>query len=327
MRFGEPITVLMPCYNVEQYVSEAVQSILNQTYKEFEFLIIDDGSTDRTPEVLSELAKTDSRIRLKLNQRQGFPRTLNEGLRLASYDWVASMDADDISLAHRLEEQLNFLLKNPDVKVVATYGRYMAPDGRRTLGHFDVGPVTREEFFERRRRGKLIYLIHPSVLMDRNVALEVGGYRDMPIGTDVDMWNRIADKYLIQVIPKPLYVYRIHPSSTTTEKFLLQEQVFRFVLESARCRRSGIAEPTYEDFVQRETQKPWLVRMNDVRKAYGIRSYRLGGMNLALRNWLRGFWFLAIAVLCRPGYALNKLYRHSGLKSRKHGTSLLRSPH
>lgn len=314
------ITVLMPCYNVEMYVTEAVQSILNQTYRDFEFLIIDDGSTDRTAEILSSLAEKDSRIRLRLNMHRGFAHTLNEGLRLAQNDWVASMDADDISLPNRLEEQVNFVLRNPDVKVVATYGRYMGPDGRYALGHFDVGPVTREEFFQRKKLGKLVYLIHPSVLMDRNVALEVGGYRDMPIGTDVDLWNRIADNYLIQVIPKLLYVYRIHPSSTTTEKFLLQEQVFRFVLESTRCRRSGVAEPTYEDFVRREAQRPWLVRMNDIRRAYGIRSYRLGGMNLAHRKWLRGCWFLFIAVLCRPRYALNKLYRHSGLKSVMRGS-------
>lgn len=311
-----PITVLMTCYNVENYVGEAVQSILNQTYKTFEFLIIDDGSVDRTPEILCGLSKIDGRIRLKLNVHQGLARTLNEGLKLATYDWVASMDADDISLPKRLEEEVKYLRENPDVKVVGTYGRYMGPDGKRILGYFTVGPITREEFYERRENGKLVYLIHPSVVMDRRVALEMGGYRDLPVGTDVDLWNRIADRYLIQVIPRHLYLYRVRPKSMTTETYFLQEQILRFVRKCARSRRTGTPEPSYEDFVEQDGSRSIIRQFRDKARARAIYFYRYGGMESACNHWFSGVSYVLCALVFDPRYVLNKLFRHTGLKQR-----------
>ena len=311
-----PITVLMASYNVERYVAEAVQSILSQTYANFEFLIIDDGSLDRTPEILRTLSVGDPRIRLILNAHYGIARTLNKGLKLAKYDWVAFMDADDISLPQRLQEEINYLKENPDVKVVATYGRYMGPDGKRILGYFNVGPVTREEFYERIKNGKLIYLIHPSVIVDRGVALEIGGFRDVPGGTDVDIWNRISDRYLIQTIPPNLFLYRVHSTSTTVQTYHLQERAFRFVQECTRSRRAGVSEPSYGDFVQGERNRSTLSQIRDRTRAHAIYFYRYAGIEGACNNWFTAIGYLFCAFVLNPRYVLNKLFRHSGLKQR-----------
>ena len=101
------VSVVMPAYNVELYVEEAVRSILNQTFRDFEFIIVDDGSTDRTPEILRTF--TDPRIRLLFNEKnEGNYPARNRGCRLARGKYIAVMDADDVALPERLEKQVRF---------------------------------------------------------------------------------------------------------------------------------------------------------------------------------------------------------------------------
>ncbi|ENJ6565101.1 TPA: glycosyltransferase family 2 protein [Proteus mirabilis] len=105
------ITVLMSVYNDEKYLQESIDSILNQTFKEFEFLVINDGSTDNSLSILKENAKKDPRIKLIINEQNiGLIASLNKGLQLASCDLVARMDSDDIAVSTRLEAQYQFML-------------------------------------------------------------------------------------------------------------------------------------------------------------------------------------------------------------------------
>ena len=113
------ITVLMPCYNTMPYLPEALESIIQQTYNNLEILCINDGSTDDTGKILDEYAKKDSRIRVIHNEKNiKLIRSLNKGIDLASGEFIARMDADDISAPDRIEKELNFMLKNPEVDVV-----------------------------------------------------------------------------------------------------------------------------------------------------------------------------------------------------------------
>ena len=118
------VSVVMPAYNVELYVEEAVRSILNQTFCDFEFIIVDDGSTDRTPEILRSF--TDPRIRLLFNEKnEGNYPARNRGCRLARGKYIAVMDADDVALPERLEKQVRFMEGNPDVLACGTAYRLM----------------------------------------------------------------------------------------------------------------------------------------------------------------------------------------------------------
>ncbi len=113
------VTVLMSVYNGEKYLREAIDSILNQTFKDFEFLIIDDGSTDSSADIIRSY--TDFRIRLIQNEKNiGLTRSLNKGLKLAKGEYIARMDVDDISLPIRFEKQVSFLDKYEDVKLVGS---------------------------------------------------------------------------------------------------------------------------------------------------------------------------------------------------------------
>src|SRR5437899_3347438 len=135
----------MPVYNGARFLRQAVTSVLDQSVGDFELLAVDDGSQDRSAEILTELAGIDSRIRFLPGPHKGLVATLNRGLAEARARWVARMDADDICSPDRLEVQLAFAARNPGVTVLGTYAWYIGETGR-TLGLYKVGPTTKEEF-------------------------------------------------------------------------------------------------------------------------------------------------------------------------------------
>ncbi|HDL01964.1 MAG TPA: glycosyltransferase, partial [candidate division Zixibacteria bacterium] len=166
------VTVLMSVYNDERYLSESVDSILNQTYKDFEFLIINDGSTDRSREILESYS--DPRIRLVRNDGNiGLTRSLNKGLALAMGEYIARMDADDISLPERLEKQVGFLDADSSVGVLGINSLLIDEDGnvleklQRPVTH---DSIMAEMLTENR-------FVHSSVML-RKKLLKMSGYYD-----------------------------------------------------------------------------------------------------------------------------------------------------
>src|SRR4051812_26679567 len=128
MAASPTVSVLMAVYNGEQYLREAVNSILSQTFKDFEFIIIDDGSTDRSPELLASYARADSRVKLISRPNKGLTKSLNEGLHAARGEFVARMDGDDISLPERFERQVSYLREHPEVVLVGSRVEFIDPD-------------------------------------------------------------------------------------------------------------------------------------------------------------------------------------------------------
>ncbi|MDO5012825.1 MAG: glycosyltransferase family 2 protein, partial [Pseudomonadota bacterium] len=125
------VSVLMPAYNSEKYVAQAIESILNQTFTDFEFIIINDGSTDDTPKIVREYAARDPRIKFIDNaQNQGLIAVLNQGLDLCTGEYIARMDSDDISHPERFQLQVEYLDANPNVGVIGAWARlFGARDG------------------------------------------------------------------------------------------------------------------------------------------------------------------------------------------------------
>ncbi|MCY3864790.1 MAG: glycosyltransferase family 2 protein, partial [Chloroflexi bacterium] len=118
------VSVVMPVYNREIFVAEAIESILEQTFSDFEFVIVDDGSQDRSPEIIRQYERRDDRIRfLAFKQNKGKAAAKNFGIEAAQGQYIAGMDSDDVSLPQRLEKQVEFLRANPDIGVVGTRAR------------------------------------------------------------------------------------------------------------------------------------------------------------------------------------------------------------
>lgn len=230
------ISVVMPVYNGERYVAEAVESVLAQTLRDFEFLIFDDGSTDRSLQILRSYSDEDDRIHLFSMQHRGYAAWLNEGIRVARGQFIARMDADDVSLETRFAEQFNYMKEHPICLAVGCDALVIDSQGN-TLG------VLRQEAEPRLIEKRLLegthgVLIHPSCLMRREALCTIGGYREKyePI-EDFDLWFRLLEFGQLANLPKALFKYRLNPTSVSATRFRKQQHHSDSILREARQRR------------------------------------------------------------------------------------------
>jgi glycosyltransferase involved in cell wall biosynthesis len=209
------LTVVMPVYNSGPYLAKAIESILNQTYRSFELLILDDCSTDGSRRVIEQY--DDPRIRLVVNEENiGQTRTLNRGLKLADSELIVRMDHDDISHPERLQRQVEFLKENVDVAVVGTCIRWIDASGK-VLGKKRMPDDALVLRFAQLFRCPLA---HGTVAFRRSIILdELGGYDEsIPFSQDWELWARVLIRHKIVNIPEYLADVRVHEASTTTTK-------------------------------------------------------------------------------------------------------------
>jgi glycosyltransferase involved in cell wall biosynthesis len=233
------VSVLMPVYNAEPYLAEAVESILGQTFADFEFLIVNDGSTDRSRTILERYAARDGRIRLSSRPNTGHTVALNELLDLASGELLARMDADDVALPQRLARQVDYLREHRDVVCVGTAVHFIDEAGRFLRnGH----PAMDHEAIQRRALAGDCPLNHPSIMMRRAAVLAVGGYRpEFQPAEDLDLWLRLGEVGRLTNLPEVLMKYRQHERSFSEKHQRLQlERSAAAVL--AACQRRGIPQ-------------------------------------------------------------------------------------
>ena len=202
------MTVLMPVYNAAPFIRDAIDSILDQSFRPFEFLIIDDGSTDESAEIVGSYR--DPRIRFIRNERNlGITATLNTGIALASCELIARMDADDISHPQRLQKQFGFMKRNPECALLSTWARVMTPDKKfvrleRYRSNFYYYNLTFE-----------CWMYHPTIMFRRSAVEAVGMYR-MPYSEDYDLFWRMSTRFRIANLPEALLDYRLSPTSLNT---------------------------------------------------------------------------------------------------------------
>jgi glycosyltransferase involved in cell wall biosynthesis len=205
---GEPaVAVVMPVHNALPFLDEAIESILDQTLKDFQFVIYDDASSDGSGERLEHWARRDPRIRLFRGKRNlGPAASSNHVVRLAGSPLVARMDADDISHPDRLRQQLAILSREDSVGVVASLCDVIDSSGRQIRG---------PEFWRLVRKSYFTPFPHGSIMFRRSIFEGVGGYRDeCEFWEDLDLVLRLSRSTRILVVPRPLYRYRQSGSST-----------------------------------------------------------------------------------------------------------------
>ena len=203
------VTVLMPVYNAEGYLRQSIDSILLQRYPDFELLIINDGSTDASRKII--LSCEDPRIRLIDNETNlGLVPSLNRGLSLARGTLVARQDADDISHPLRLERQVEYLRRHPEIALLGTQGRLIDQDGRPT------GKLDKPQESVSIRWFQLFdnSFIHTSVMFRQEIICgEFKGYPSFLHCEDYELWSRVVLAHPVANLPERLVDYRIHPSS------------------------------------------------------------------------------------------------------------------
>ncbi len=211
------VSVVMSVYNDEPYVAEAVRSILGQTFRNFEFIIINDGSTDQTGEILASFH--DERIRLLNQDNRGLTFSLNRGLSLARGQFIARMDGDDISLPERFARELAFLDENPEIGLVGTFAYRIDIRGRRVdIYRYPTTPAAIRDNL----RSDCPFC-HTSVMFRRACIEKVGPYRER-IGPaeDLDLWLRINEYFDAANLPEALHSFRIDPYGITVQRRLEQ---------------------------------------------------------------------------------------------------------
>ena len=205
------ITVLMPVYNCELYIKEAIDSILNQSFSDFEFIIIDDASSDSTVSIIK--AYDDPRIQLIVKQQNsGYTNSLNYGLSIAKGEYIARMDGDDISFSERFEKQIAFLDKNPDVVLCGTFFKIIGMDKIIVVpeGHEDIKLAMLKD----------CCIGHPTVMMRRETLERHALIYDVnkEPAEDYDLWTRILVVGKLHNLQEALLDYRVHNSQVSQKR-------------------------------------------------------------------------------------------------------------
>jgi hypothetical protein len=238
---GQPqVSVVLPVWNGERYLRAAIESVLAQDFPDFELIVIDDGSTDGTAEILRSFTG-EPRLIVRTQPNAGIVGARNAGLRAAGAEFIAFLDADDIALPGRLSKQLAFLRAHPEVAAVGTAITHISAEG----------VVLRTQVFPsgaRRTAAALrisCALAQPSVMLRREAALGVGGYRETfrQGAEDYDLWLRLSERHAMDNLPEALTLYRIHGASAT--QTYASEQAFAALVAlcSHRRRAAGLPDP------------------------------------------------------------------------------------
>lgn len=232
------VSVIMPVYNAERYLSEAVESILSQTFPDFELIVIDDCSTDGSLAILKSFAERDARVRLLANaQNLGITPTLNRGIQAARGEFIARMDADDISLPERLEKQAAFLQANPTIGLIS--GNAEAIDVE--------GAATDEDFSLIVEPGYIKWLLHftcpithPAVMGRKALFKQAGGYDpEILYAEDYDLWQRMNQFTQLSNLPDVLIKKRAHAQTIGVTRRETMIRSHRLVQQRALSRLQG----------------------------------------------------------------------------------------
>lgn len=236
------ISVALPVYNGQEYLSEAIESILHQTFKNFELIIIDDGSTDESLKILEKYQKLDARIRLISRENRNLPATLNQIVGLANGEWIARMDQDDIALPNRFQAQIDWLAQTR-VDIVGSWVKQIGSTSGRTIYFYENDDEIKVDMLFR------CPLAHSAVMMRTALIRDLQYNSDQNKAEDYDLWSRAAQfGYRFGNVPEVLLMYRVHEaqmsnvSSEEQQKLTLdiQESYWKFYFDRLNLDKSNI---------------------------------------------------------------------------------------
>ena len=239
------ISIIMSVYNAEEYLNAAIQSIINQTYSDWELIIINDSSNDESYNIMNKCAERDSRIRIIDNaQNLGLTKSLNIGIDYAKGEYIARLDADDVADPTRLEKQINHLKENPDVVLVGT-GGYIVDENGDILNSIRV---VKNRYLIKKM---LLYgnlFIHSSLMVKKDALVGIGKYRSKFVHSqDYDLILRLNEHYSLANLSEPLTYWRFSGTNSTVNKFLLQRACADIAIQFAK-ERMKYGRDTYDSY-------------------------------------------------------------------------------
>ena len=306
---GKPpsISVILPVYNGEEFLDEAIKSVLCQTFMDFELLALDDGSTDRSLSILRGFAEADARVKIKSRENRGLVSTLNELISLSRGRYLARMDADDVCLPLRFERQVVFLDENPDILAVGSSVIQVNGAGLK-IGRVDC-PSTHNEIDDLLLKGHCP-IFHPAVMVRAEAMKSVGGYRvEFPYAQDLDLWLRMSESGKLANLQECLLLYRLHSKSISEYAGQGQREAAQRATADAWRRRNivgqfhteGIWRPGYDvksrhHFALQYGWTAWSEGYRETWRSYAWEALRLAPFSLS--TWK----LLAFGFFTRPKY-------------------------
>ena len=270
------VSVIMSAYNNQEFVSQAIESILNQTFANFEFIIVNDGSSDNTEKIIAQYQKRDSRIIIINQENNGLTKSLNTAIHNAKGEYVARQDADDVSYLNRLQEQINFLENNKDIGFVGCSCEII-DEGGKFLNYFCIKNDPKANISKLRKNN---IFCHGSMMFRRTMLEKVSGYREFfKYAQDYDLYLRLIESTLPGTINKILYRRRITLESISIQKIQLQSSYANlakkcyetrlskkddsFLLNDSILAKSSKSLPAY-DFLLAFMKSLYSIKNNDV---------------------------------------------------------------
>lgn len=261
------VSVLLSCFNAGRWLSETVESVLSQSFADFEFIIIDDGSGDNTRDIISRHAEEDARIVPIFKKNTGLPDSLNTGLRQAKGTWVARIDADDLCEPTRLEEQVEVVRRMPDVVLVGANYREIDEEGRELrVSTYPEDHATLLMHLERLMR----FFPHSSAFYRADLARSVGGYNPrIRKAEDWRLWLALAMLGRVHCIQKPLVSIRTHADQISfTDRGVRQQMDAVAATVCHFLQRAGVKDPS-----SAENEEEWQSFLGWVEGEPGMSQY------------------------------------------------------
>jgi glycosyltransferase involved in cell wall biosynthesis len=302
------ISVLMTVYNGEKWLRDSVESILRQSIKDFEFIIVNDGSKDRSEKIIKEFAEKDGRIVYLYKENSGLSDSLNYGLNFARGEWVARLDADDISYCNRLEKLLRISNKNKKFVLIGSAMNLIDRDGD-LLKKYAAPAICNKALVKRLSRGQSFFS-HSSAFIKTDILMAIGGYRDrLKNACDTDLWLRLSEIGELCCVDEPLVAIRIH-SQQMTNNDSGREQLTEAVMAriSYLLRDQGYVDPisgeadeksfeNFKEYVRNFLSGKKIFLVYDIVKI--IKSIDFARLNFASRFifLIKNFYFLSLYFL------------------------------
>lgn len=302
------VSIMLPDYNGGELVRRSIESVLSQTYTDYVFYLIDNGSTkDNTREILHSY--TDRRIvHVDVDVNNGTSSAYNAVLNRIDTPWVAVIHADDMWYPTKLERQMAFLEQHLDYCILGTWYDYIDINDK-VIGTSKEPLTTWEQVEEKYAANKMVVFCHPSIVFRRDVALAVGGFHEEFWPTDdADMWQRMLETGgKACIYPEVLTMYRIHGSSTTFTRMTESNDKRRYTEFCMKLRRGDQREISFDEFLQLRKKRSCWERFAEAYEDYVFYQYKLAIAAIASNKKGKFLYHSSICALLNPAWAINAL--------------------
>jgi glycosyltransferase involved in cell wall biosynthesis len=301
------ISVVMTVYNGARFLAESVESVLNQTMPDFELIVVDDGSTDSSGEILERHARLDRRVKIIRQRHAGVPAAANLGIRHAKYQLIARTDCDDRMLPDRLERQAAFLRERQEIQLACSNCYFINVAGQR-IGS-SVCRVDVERARTELRPSYCLELIQSTVLMRKNAFLAAGGYReDLLYAEDRDLWGRFATSGVpIALQPGYLIEFRLHTGAMTMKKAALQHEICSYIDENVKRRFQGKPEISLSAFRAEKANAPRMLRLRENTRFMALHAFKRASRHYGEGQYLKCALSMAAAMSLNPAQTMRRV--------------------